>query len=71
MVAYGGTGGETIEKFKLSPQKMVAHERWSLARGGRLGKVPTTVISLRKIGILEKWSLTTGGRTGRFDCITN
>ena len=56
---------------------MVACERWSLTRGGRLREVPSIVISLEnfwyfgKVVANERWSLTRGGRKGRFDCNNN
>ena len=42
VVAYGRL--KTNENFKQSSLKVIANERWSLARGGRLREVPSIVI---------------------------
>ena len=72
-VTYGRL--RTIEFFKNSSPKVVAYERWSLARGGRLREVPFIVIWLEnfwyfeKVVANERCSLRRGGRKGMCDCI--
>ena len=78
VVAYGRS--KTIEISKIISKsgrlrEVVAYERLSLTRGGRLREVPSIVIQLEnflyfgKVVAYERWSLTRGGRKGRFDCI--
>ena len=64
-VQWSPTGGQKqIKILKIISKsgrlrEVVAYERWSLTRGGRLREVP---FNLKTFCILEKWSLMRGGR---------